>query len=151
MEKETQTTIALIVKKDHQGPILQETLTQADEILEYELATVNREPYPLDKVFEYREKQAHEEEQFADYVETLLSEPSLSAEVQEHAVKWFKSRVKIETYHKAEEEASKVIARYAFEIFRADPDKTDFILAGPKAKVRIRIFETEQASRHFAA
>ncbi len=151
MEKESQTTIALIVFKDEAGPILQETLTQAEEILEFELAVLHQDPAPLERVFDYRKKQSSEDEQFADFVEGLLSQPALKAEVQEHAVKWFKSRVKIETYQKAEVEASKVIAQYAFEIFKADQEKTDFILAGPTAKVRVRVFEAALNPQSFAA
>jgi hypothetical protein len=144
MKSAEQPTIALIVSnKNCQKPILREALTSADEILELELALMNADPDPLKRVHEFRSKQMMEDEEFADFVEDLLSQPFVKPDVQEHAVQWFKSRAKIEAYQKAEEGASRVIAMYAFEIYQNNPDKTDFFLAGPKAKVRIRIIEIQ--------
>jgi hypothetical protein len=122
-------------------PVLAETLTSPEEILELEMAMINRDPEPLKRVVAFRDRQKAEDEEFADYVEGLLSQPFLKPEVQEHAVQWFKSRSKIETYQKAEDEASRVIAQYAFQVFSEDPAKTDFLLAGPKARVRIRVID----------
>jgi hypothetical protein len=136
-----QPTIALVVTR-HQGEmVLADTLTSGEEILELELAMMNHEVDPLKRVRDYRSKQASEEEEFADFVEGLLSQPFVKPEVQEHAVQWFKSRAKIESFQKAEDDASKVIANYAFQIYCSDPSKTDFLLAGPKAKVRVRIID----------
>ncbi len=141
----SQPTIALIVTLRKEGPILTETLTSADEILELDLAIHNREPQPMKRVHDYRLKQVAEDEEFADFVEGLLSQPFLKPEVQEHAVQWFKSRVKIEGFQKAEDEASRVIAQYAYQIYLADSQRTDFLLTGPKAKVRIRVIEIASA------
>ena len=131
--------------------MLAETLTNLDEIIELERALMNRDPQPLKKVEEYRLKQASEDEEFADFVEGLLSQPFLKPEVQEHAVQWFKSRVKIEGYQRAEDEASRVIAQYAFDIYSADLERTDFLLTGPKAKVRIRVFHLDEKADRKAA
>ena len=136
-----QPTIALVVTQNGGEIILADTLTDSDEILEFELAVKEGDPEPLNRVTNFRSKQLAEDEEFADFVEDLLSQPFVKPDVQEHAVQWFKSRTKIEAYQKAEDEASRVIAQYAFQIYQGDPSRTDFMLAGPKAKVRIRIIQ----------
>jgi hypothetical protein len=151
MKSSEQPTIAIVVTRNGGEPVLTETLTSAEEILELELALINKEPEPLKRVHEFRERQKAEDEEFADFVEGILSQPFLKPEVQEHAVQWFKSRGKIETYQKAEDEASIVIARYAFQLFSEDPRKTDFMLAGPKARVRIRVIDLTSYSENQAA
>jgi hypothetical protein len=151
MKSSEQPTIAIVVTRDGGEPVLTETLTSAEEILELELALINKEPEPLKRVHEFRERQKAEDEEFADFVEGILSQPYLKPEVQEHAVQWFKSRSKIETYQKAEDEASAVIARYAFQLFSEDPLKTDFLLAGPRAKVRIKVIDLSSQSDRQAA
>ena len=134
-----QPTIALIVTRNQGLPVLSETLTSPEEILELELAMMNRDSEPLLRVETLRKKQFSEDEEFADFVEGLLSQPFVKPDVQEHAVQWFKSRAKIEAYQHAEDEASRVIAQYAFQVYLKDPSKTDFLLAGPRAKVRIKV------------
>jgi hypothetical protein len=152
MKATEQPTIALIVSSTNQEkPVLCEALTSADEILELELALMNSESDPLKRVRDYRSKQNLDEEEFADFVEGLLSQPFVKPDVQEHAVQWFKSRAKIEAYQKAEDTASQVIAMYAFEIYQKNPNKTDFFLAGPKAKVRIRVIEVRDQQKEQAA
>jgi hypothetical protein len=141
MKTSEQPIIAIVVTRNGGEPVLAETLTSAEEILELELALIGREAEPLKRVYEFRQRQHSEDEEFADFVEGILSQPFLKNEVQEHAVQWFKSRSKIETYQKAEDEASKVIAQYAFQVYSEDPKKTDFLLAGPKARVRIRVID----------
>jgi hypothetical protein len=141
MKSSEQPTIAIVVTRTGGEPVLTETLTSAEEILELEMALIDRDPEPLKRVYSFRDRQKGEEEDFADFVEGILSQPFLKPEVQEHAVQWFKSRTKIETYQKAEYEASRVIAQYAFQVFSGDPRKTDFMLAGPKARVRIRVID----------
>jgi len=44
-----------------------------------------------------------------------------------------------------------VIAQYAFQVFSDDPAKTDFLLAGPKARVRIRVIDLTSYSENQAA
>ncbi len=152
MKDSEQPTIALIVSSTEQEkPVLCEALTSADEILELELALINADPDPLKRVHDYRQRQQVEDEEFADFVEGILSQPFVKPDVQEHAVQWFKSRAKIEAYQKAEDGASRVIAMYAFEIYQNDPERTDFYLAGPKAKVRIRVIQLKDQSQDQAA
>jgi len=141
-----QPTIALIVRSTGNTPSLFEALTSADEILELELALKNSDPDPMKRVQDFRMKQSQDDEEFADFVEGLISQPFVKADVQDHAIQWFKSRAKIEAYQKAESNASQVIALYAFEIYQNNPSKTDFFLAGPKAKVRIRVIEIKERS-----
>jgi hypothetical protein len=105
-----QPTIALIVSRNQGEPILTDTLTDAEEILELELAMMSRDPEPLKRVHDLRSRQVHDEEEFADFVEGLLSQSYVKQDVQEHAVQWFKSRTRIEEYQKAEDDASRVIA-----------------------------------------
>jgi hypothetical protein len=146
-----QPTIAIVVTRQGDKPILTETLTSSEEILEIELAMMNREPDPLKRVQEFRSKQNGEDEEFADFVEGLLSQPFVKPDVQAHAVQWFKSRAKIESFQKAEDDASKVIASYAFQVYANDVTKTDFLLAGPKAKVRIKVIDLSQYQKPMAA
>ena len=141
MKMSEQPTIAIVVTRNGGEPVLTETLTSAEEILELELAMIGREPEPLKRVYEFRLRQRAEDEEFADFVEGILSQPFVKQDVQDHAIQWFKSRSKIETYQKAEDEASQVIAQYAFQVFSEDPQKTDFLLAGPKARVRVRVID----------
>ncbi len=152
MNDSEQPTIALVVSStDPEKPVLCEALTSADEILELEMALMNSDPDPLKRVHDFRQRQMMEDEEFADFVEGLLSQPFVKPDVQEHAVQWFKSRAKIEAYQKAEDGASRVIAMYAFEIYQSNPGRTDFFLAGPKAKVRIRVIELKDLQQDQAA
>ena len=146
-----QPTIALIVTRISGETVLAETLTDAGEIQEIETAMHDRDPHPLRRVHEFRAKQMSEEEEFADFVEGLLSQPFVKPDVQEHAVQWFKSRTKIEAYQKAEDDASRVISQYAFQVFSSDPKRTDFMLAGPRAKVRIKVIQVDAAAFQQAA
>jgi hypothetical protein len=149
--QQTQPTIAIVVTRQGGAPVLAETLTSSEEILELELAMMNRESDPLKRVQDYRSKQCGEDEEFADFVEGLLSQPFVKPDVQAHAVQWFKSRAKIESFQKAEDDASRVIATYAFQVYSNDYTKTDFMLAGPKAKVRIKVIDLSYYQKAMAA
>lgn len=151
MKTAEQPTIAIVVTQHSGEPVLTEILTSSEEILEVELALRNRDPEPLRRLQEFRSKQSSEEEEFADFVEGLLSQPFVKPDVQEHAVQWFKSRAKIEAFQKAEDEASRVIAQYAFQVYSNDPAKVDFMLAGPKARVRIRVIDMSKLQFPMAA
>ena len=131
-------TIALVINaKDH---ALLEALSDDLEIQTFEKEVMEGNPNPLGIVLRQRQQQTKEEEEFGDYVEELLSQPFLKTEIQEHALKWLRSKVRIEEYQKRESEAAEVIADYALKVFRSDPDRTDFLLAGPTNKVRVRVF-----------
>ncbi len=151
MKSTEQPTIAIVVTRHEGELVLTETLTSSEEILEMELALRNRDPEPLRRLLEFRMRHTSEEEEFADFVEGLLSQPFVKPDVQDHAVQWFKSRAKIESYQKAEDDASRVIAQYAFQVFMQDQEKTDFLLAGPKARVHIRIIDLSRLDFPMAA
>lgn len=133
-------TVALVVQNTNGKHQLVDTLSDDREINVLESAITTGETDPLSKVYTHRESQAVEENEFADYVEELLSHPFLRREIQEHGVQWLKSKMRIEQYQKSETEAAKIIAEYAFQLFCHEPDRTDFFLAGPSAEVRVRIF-----------
>jgi hypothetical protein len=103
-------------------------------------------------VYENRERQKREDEEFGDYVEELLSQPFIRSEIQEHGVQWLKSKIRIEQFQRCEQEPTAVIAQYALKVIRDNPEATDFLLAGPISKVRVRVFEmkTEKKSQHAA-
>jgi hypothetical protein len=138
-------TVALIVRYDGNIPSLVETFSDDREIELFEAALSTGESNPLDSVYEMRARQAKEDEEFGDYVEELLCQPFVKPEIMEHGVQWLKSKMKIEQYQKCELEATKVIAGYAFKLYQEDPQKVDFLLAGPAAKVRVRVFKLPEA------
>lgn len=112
-----------------------------------EAAIIAGENEPLNLLGRVRERDAKEEEEFGNYVEDLLSKPFVRPEIQEHAVQWLKSKIRIEKYERSEVEAVKVIAQYAMKVFQEDPAKMDFLLAGPQAQVRVRIFVLEETGQ----
>ena len=133
-------TVALIVRSDGTAPTLIETLSDDREIAMLEAALGSGENDPLEPVYSLRARQAKEDQEFGDYVEELLSQPFVRPEIQEHGIQWLKSKIRIEQYQKCEGEATQVIANYAFKLFLENPKRTEFFLAGPAAKVRIRVF-----------
>ncbi len=135
-------TVALVIRFDKDAPVLVEYFSDEAEIVVVEDALKAGED-PILKVQEYRAREAEEDEEFGDYVEDLLSKPFLRPEIQLHGLQWMKSKIRIETFKQTEAQAAKVIAEYAINIFKQDQDKTDFILVGPTAKVRIRVFSVQ--------
>ena len=140
MKAATAGTVALLVTYKGQEPCLVETLSDGQEIELIEVALQRGVSNPVPMLKELREQREYEDEKFADYVEGILSQPFLKPEVREQAMEWFKSRMKIEFYQKNEFEATQVIAQYALGLFKENPKRTDFILAGPKAQVDVRIY-----------
>lgn len=143
-------TVALVIRLEQDSPVLVDQFSDDAEINAFESAAQEGTENPLDAVYERRQKLAREDEEFGNYVEDLLSQPFVRPEIQEHGVQWLKSKLKIENFQKCENEASKVIADYAFRVFLEDPSKTDFLLAGPMAKVRIRVLPLPRNSRKAA-
>lgn len=139
-------TVALVVRAGA-SPELVEVLSDDREIDELERALLLGERDPIAHVHEFRSRQSHEDEEFGDYVEELVSQPFVKSEIVEHAVAWLKSKVKIERYRSVEVEATQVIAKYAFELYRNEPGRRDFFLAGHHSRVRVRVFELGRASR----
>jgi hypothetical protein len=132
-------TIALAVEMKDGSPVLLETISDSHEILLLEQSILLGEQDPLQRIHAHREKQRREDNEFSDYVEGLLSKPFLKVEVQKYGVQWLKSRMRIEQFQKDEEEAAKIIANYAFQIFSGETTRRDFFLAGPKVQVRVRV------------
>lgn len=140
-------TVALIVDSLNGKPNLVEALSDDREIAVFESAIGTGAEDPLESVREHRERRSLEEEEFAGYVEELLTQPFLRPEVRQHGVQWLKSKIRIEQYQKSETEAARIIAEYAFQIFSQEREKMDFFLAGPTAKVRIRVFVLNQGKQ----
>lgn len=133
-------TVALIIREARGIPRLIETLSDEKEIEVFEHAYAQGEADPLRAVYDYRTRQLREEDQFSEYVEDLLARPFLRREIQDHGIQWMRSKMKIEEYQRSEAEAAKIIAEYAMNIVEKDPAQHDFLLAGPAAHVRIRVF-----------
>lgn len=133
-------TVALIIRHEQDGAEvrLMETLSDEREIALLE--TLEKAGDVLSHIRDFRERQRREDEDFGDYVEDLVSKPFVSSEVQQQGLLWLKSKLKIETYEQSERSAVEVIARYAFRVYLEDPTRDDFLLAGPKSQVRVRIF-----------
>jgi hypothetical protein len=140
-------TVALLLKcppsRSEEAQLL-EALSDEREIQLVEAALLAGEIEPMRVIRDFREREQLEDENFGNYVEDLLSKPFLRREVQEHAVQWFKSKIRIENFQKEEEEALRVIAQYALKLFVQNPERLDYLLAAPKAQVRVRIFVIEE-------
>lgn len=135
--------VALIVSYKESLPYLVETLSDETEIKLLENNLDEGQKNILQKIWEFRTAREQEDDEFGDYVEELLSNPFLPLEIQQHGIQWLRSKIRIEQYQKTESEAAKIIADYAFKIFQDQPGKKDFYLAGPTAKVRVKIYVFE--------
>lgn len=139
-------TVALVIgaaESEAIEPVLIESLSDELEIATLEAAVSAGEKNPMSLVHELREQRSLEDESFGNYVEELLSRPFIPPEVREHGVEWFKSKNRIESFHKAESEARAVIAEFAFKLFKTDPTRRDFILSSHQSEVRVRVFVLE--------
>ncbi|MGE0615935.1 MAG: hypothetical protein AB7P04_09855 [Bacteriovoracia bacterium] len=134
-------TVALVVNTHGESPVLVEALSDDREIGILEKGMDQGDGNPLALIYDLRERQEKEDEEFGDYVEELLSQPFLKPEIQDQGVQWLRSKIKIEEYQKSESDATRIIASYAYQIYQEDRARKDFTLASPNAKVRIRVFE----------
>ena len=132
--------IALVVSETEEKIVLKETLHDESEIEILKNSIKKGSSAPLEAVYQFRAEKDEKENEFADHVEGLLCNPFLKSEVQEHAIQWFRSRIKIENFQKIEREAASVIAKYACEIFNSNRFRDDFLLSTKKTSVRIRVF-----------
>lgn len=139
-------TVALVVTINEETSNLVEALSDDAEILVLQKALELGNHDPLRPVYELRDRQSKEDEEFGNYVEELLSQPFIKQDVQEQGVQWLKSKIKIEDYKRQEEQATKVIATFAYELYQKNPQQKEFILSGSVARVKIKIFEIEKAS-----
>ena len=133
-------TVALVIAEKGKKPVLLECLSDDQEITYLETALEKGEVHPLDLIHALRENRNLEAEEFGDYVEELLTQPFVKPEIQKHGVQWLKSKVRIEEFQKTESEAVQVISQYAYKLYLENPKRVDFFLAGPNARVRIRVF-----------
>lgn len=132
-------TVALVVRPTDGSHVLLDAISDEEEIARLQSALEKGETEPLRAVYEYRQDRVKEEERFGDYVEELLSQPAASLQIQKQGADWFRSRARIDEYRRVEIEATRVIARYAYEVFLEDPRRREFVLAAEKGQVRIRI------------
>ena len=137
-------TLALVVRIENGQPSFVEALSDDREIQILEAVMSTGDPDPLGKVYAQRDSQRKEDEEFGDYVEELLSQPFVRPEIREHGVQWLRSKMRIEQYQRSEAEAARVIADYAYKMFREDQARKDFYLAGPTNRVRVRILLLSQ-------
>lgn len=133
-------TVALAVRLDGRGPQLVDQFSDDREIDLLAEAIAQKEKNAIELVYALRKKQAQEDDEFGNYVEELLSQPFLRAEVRQHGLQWLNSKIRIEHYQRCESEATRVIAQFAFQIFCGDPKKTEFVLSGPAAEVNVKVF-----------
>jgi len=133
-------TVLILLGRDEEGrPKILESVSDDPEILLVEEALAEHHPDPVTVVRQRRQELENEEEAFADYIEGLLSAPACGIQLQRHAVLWFRSRIDLEAYRRAEIEARRVIVDFAFRLYCEDPSQTDFTLASPQAEVRVLI------------
>lgn len=140
-------TVALVVRYEGADPVLLESFSDETEIAIFESAVKGDEEDPLSSVYAMRERQAKEDEEFGNYVEDLLSQPFVRPEIQQHGLQWLKSKMRIEEFQRSERDATNVIAQYAWKLFQENSQRTDFILAGPTAKVRVKVFTLDPQER----
>ncbi len=140
-------TVALIVQVESDQPSLTEILSDEHEIEIVESAVAQHSEDPIADLCLHRERVKREEEEFGDYVEELLSQPFLRKDVQDHGVQWLKSKLRIEEYQRAEQEAARVIADYAYALFERNRELNDFFLSGPNTRVRVRVFVVSRSGQ----
>lgn len=143
-------TVTLVVREGPGEIELLDSLSSDEEIDALDEALQKGVKDPLGLVYRMRALESQENEEFADYIEGLLSQPFVRPEIKEHGLKWFRSKMRIEQFHRSEREATEVIAQFAFQVFQHAPDRRDFMLAGPNAQVRVRIVSLQLAVSRIA-
>lgn len=131
----------ILLGRDLEGRLcVLESVSDEPEVSFVEKTLADQHPDPIWALKQHRRLQELEEEAFADYVEGLLSAPACGLQVQDHASQWFKSRIHLEEYRRAEASARQVIVDFALRLFCEDPSQTDFILASAQAEVRVLVY-----------
>lgn len=145
-------TVLILMGRDSEGrPYVLESVSDEPEVSFVEKTLADRHPDPIWALKQHRLLQELEDEAFADYVEGLVSAPTCGLRVQDHASQWFKSRIHLEAYRRAEASARQVIVDFAFRLFCQDPSQTDFILASSQAEVRVLVYVLEGVADSHAA
>jgi hypothetical protein len=140
-------TVALVIGPTASTLKLVEAISDTQEISILEGAILSGHADPMALLADHRKKVALEDEEFGNYVEELLSQPFLRADVQKQGVQWLRSKLKIEEFKRAEAEATKVIADFAFKIYMDNRQRTEFLLAGPTSRVRVKVLEIQEMAR----
>ena len=137
-------TVLILVASDAEGrPQILEAISDEPEVSFIQQTLADRHPDPVQALKQRRVIQELEDEAFADYVEGLLSAPDCGLEIRNHASQWFRSRIHLEEYRKAEALARHVIVDFALQVYCEDQSQTDFILASPQAEVRVLIYSLD--------
>jgi len=132
--------IALILYKESNHYELIESLGSEDEISVFEKALRSGVENPLSEVYRFRSAVEIEDEKNSDYIEELISQPFEKLRVKEKGVRWFQSKIRLNKHKRSEAEANHIIAEFAYRLFKKDPSKKDFILVGPSAEVKVKVF-----------
>ncbi|MEN9722833.1 MAG: hypothetical protein RJB38_819 [Pseudomonadota bacterium] len=96
---------------------------------------------PWQELDRRRQRQAREEEAFAEFAEALVSRAECPLRLQAQVAQWFRSRWDLERYRHTEAEARSVITAFAFKLYCEDSSRQEFMLIAPQAEVRVRILE----------
>lgn len=134
-------TVALVIRREAGDLVYLDALSDDQEIKLLEDAISKGTPDPLHVIYELRERQSREDEEFGDYVENLVASPFCRTDIRDHGLQWFRSKMRIEEFQRTESEATAVIATFAYNLFRMDQSKKDFTLQGAKGSVHIRVLE----------
>jgi hypothetical protein len=134
-------TVALVIRSEKGSPSLIDVLFEDHEIESIDKALRFGTRNPLTAIYQKRAEQIRKDEEFGDYVESLLTRSFPNSEVRNHCVQWLHSKQKIEEFLKTEREAAETIAEYALKVFQSNPSSKDFMLKSMTSCVRIRIFE----------
>lgn len=144
-------TVALVIHKKGEAAHLVEALSDHEEIAMLGVRMQQGDENPLRSIYDLRSQQVQEDNEFADYIEEILSRPFVKRELRDQGVRWFRSKMKIEDYQKCERDATRVIAGYAYKVYQQNPQRKDFLLASENAKVRILVFEFVEKEEKTAA
>jgi len=144
-------TVALVIEHQDDQVVLRDAISDETEIELLEKTLQNGYKNPLDKIYRERARVAAEDEEFGDYVEDLVMRNAFRSDIREHAIQWFRSRIKIEKLRKNEEEAVSVISKFAIQVYLEKPKRNEFILTSPNAKVKVKIFKVETEKKSQAA
>ena len=145
-------TIALLLILEDPKPILVDILQEEEEILFMERTFSEQISLEdsLQIIQHNRLRNAQKDEEFDDQVENLVCYPFQRPEVIQQGVHWFNSKFKEQENKIRLRFAAEVIAQHALEVFMKEPKQTDFILEGPIAQVRVRIFLFSEIKKSIA-
>jgi len=137
-------TVALLISDNR----LVETLTDSGEIdLVKQIEKDTNLEDVLKLVKHYRQANRALEERVGDQVEEILVSLSSPPEAKFHAMEWMKSALKMESFRKDEYSAAQTIGQFAYDVYKKQPELTDFVLQAEKAQVRVLIFSLQRSTQ----